>query len=146
MGMLFCVRWTLSPFVGRRWVPVHAETDLFKCQCEARPRSPHTPRARLFRDTEMSLATRSNQFRICMLCLDSGSNRFMESMSLYYLSVVVRFTLLFYFFNVLFVTVKTYQYLHTIITVHYVKINKSRFTLTLVFLFIKDCNTEIVSP
>lgn len=53
------------------------------------PSSPHTPRARLFTDTEMSLATRSNQFRICMRCLDSGSSRFIESMSLYYLSILV---------------------------------------------------------
>lgn len=83
MGMLFCVRGTLSPLVGRRWVPVHAETDLFKCQCEAPlPGTARTPPA----DTEMSLATRSNQFRICMLCLDSGTNRFIVSMSSYYLS------------------------------------------------------------
>lgn len=83
MGMLFCVRGTLSPLVGRRWVPVHVETDLFKCQCEVPlPGSSRTPSA----DTEMSLATRSNQFRICMLCLDSGTNRFIVSMSSYYLS------------------------------------------------------------
>lgn len=46
---------TLSPLVGRRRVPVHAGTDLFKCQREGPAR------------TEMSLATRSNQFRICTL-------------------------------------------------------------------------------
>lgn len=78
MGMLFSVRGTLSPLVERRWVPVHAETDLFKCQCEAP--LPH-PRSTPVADTEMSLGTRSNQFRICMLCLDSGSNRFIVSMS-----------------------------------------------------------------
>lgn len=75
MGMLYCVVGTLSPLVGRRWVPVHAETDLFKCQCEMGP----APALSLLpTDTKMSLATRSNQFRICMLCLDSGSNGFID--------------------------------------------------------------------
>lgn len=39
MGMLFSAQATLSPLVGRCWVPVYAGTELFKCQRETRP--PH---------------------------------------------------------------------------------------------------------
>lgn len=66
MGRLFGVHGTLSPLVARRWVPVRAETALFKCQCEIRPLTSACPSAARNSNTEMSLATRCNQFRICM--------------------------------------------------------------------------------
>lgn len=40
MVRLFVALGTLSPLVARRWVPVHAGTELFKCQCEVLPRAP----------------------------------------------------------------------------------------------------------
>ena len=71
---------------GCRYMPRQTYSNV---SVKTAPPSPRTPRARLFTDTEMSLATRSNQFRICMLCLDSGSSRFIESMGLYYLVIHV---------------------------------------------------------
>lgn len=78
MATLFGARETLSPLVRRRRVPVHAETVLFKCQCEVRPRPALRPRH--LATLKMSHATQRNQFRICIHRPDTGRNRFIGLM------------------------------------------------------------------
>lgn len=82
MGMVFSVRGTLSPFVGRRRVPVHAETVLFKCQCEYRPRSawpPPSPSTRI-----LKCHSPHDAINFAFVYHDSDTNRSIESIVLFF--------------------------------------------------------------